>query len=75
MARIALFVVVVAGLSYVLTEWVAGRLLGIEVRPLVALFSSVIVAAILWTALVWWAGERLNRRDGSPDARGSDERR
>lgn len=75
MARIALFVAVVAGLSYVLTEWVAGRLLGIEIRPLMALFSSVIVAAILWTALVWWAGDRLDPRDDGPDSHGSDERR
>lgn len=68
MGRIALFVIFVAGLSYLLAEWVAGRLLGIEVRPLVALFSSIIVAAVLWTALVWWAGERLERRNGPPDS-------
>ncbi len=64
MARIALYVIAVAGVTYLVLD----RLTGLSLGRVVMASLSVIVAVILWTGFVWWAGDRLGserQRSGS----------
>jgi uncharacterized membrane protein YdcZ (DUF606 family) len=61
MGRIALFLAVVGGLAYVVIDAAARRLTGEASSPVLAISLSVIVAVILWTVFVWFAGDRLGQ--------------
>lgn len=62
MGRIALFVLIVGGVSYLVIDAVVPRLTGRTPPTLLTLSLSVIVAVILWTIFVWFAGDRLGSR-------------
>ena len=70
MARIALFVVVVGGVSYLVIDAVARRLMGEAPSPVLTISLSVIAAVILWTVFVWFAGDRMGQRDSDRGSRG-----
>lgn len=63
MARIALFVIVVAGLAYWTITVLAPRLFDLSVSPVTTISVSVIVAVILWTLLMLRFSDRLGHRD------------
>ncbi len=68
MGRIALFVVVVGGLSYLAIDAVAGRLTQEEPSLVLTISLAVIAAVIFWTVLVWFVGDRMGQRGGDHDS-------
>lgn len=62
MGRIALFVIVVGGLSYLIIEVIVSRVIGAPLNPVVAVSASIIVAVIAWTIFIWYAGDRLGQK-------------
>ncbi|MEJ2320527.1 MAG: hypothetical protein P8Y10_13465 [Gemmatimonadales bacterium] len=63
MARIALFVIVVAGLAYWAISVLATRLFNASMSPVAAISVSVIVAVVLWTLLMLRFSDRLGHKD------------
>ena len=59
MGRIALFVVAVGGVAYFVIDLVASRVFRTAVSPVIAVSLAVLLAVVLWTSLIWWAGDRL----------------
>ena len=71
MGRIAVFLVVIAGTSYLLIGWLLPRVLGIESSPVLRASLSVIVAVILWGVVVWFAGDRIGTEPSDEERRSS----
>ncbi len=67
MGRIALFVLGVGGLSYLAIGFVAG-LTGHAPAQVLKLSLAVIIAVLAWTAFVWFAGDRLGRKDSARES-------